>query len=65
MYSGLQLIINSHLTDTWQMAQNLTDNWQMGEILADNLAEICTPPSRPSGQIIWFDHNDWKHAENN
>ena len=33
--SYFQLIINSHLTDNWQMAQNLTDNWQMDEILTD------------------------------
>jgi len=31
-----RLIINSQLTDNWQMAWNLTDYWQMAKILTDN-----------------------------
>ena len=30
-YSYL-LIINSHLTDNWQVPENVTDNWQIDNI---------------------------------
>ena len=57
-YYGLTLIINSHQTDNWQMAQTLTENWLIDKILTDNWHLQPPPPPIPDPPII---HRKYKY----